>query len=117
MKKRSRSAVRMMPPPKYVLRLYVTGTTALSQLAIGNLDTLCREYLRDRYELEIIDVYQRPSLAREQDIVAAPTLIKLLPLPIRRFIGDLSDKEHVLLGMDIKPEDEHGPPDEKNGVR
>ena len=86
----------------YVLRLYVTGATARSRRAIVNLDAICREHLKGRYDLEVIDVYQKPMLAKDEQIVAAPTLIRRLPLPMRRIIGDLSDREAVLLGLDLK---------------
>lgn len=87
---------------KYVLRLYLTGSTSRSILALTNLKKICEEYLEGRYELEVIDLYQKPSLAKGDQIIAAPTLIKKLPLPFRRIIGDMSDKEKVLLGLDLK---------------
>jgi circadian clock protein KaiB len=87
---------------KYLLRLYITGTTSRSILALKNLKKICEEYLEGRYELEVIDLYQKPSLAKGDQIIAAPTLIKQLPLPFRRIIGDMSDKEKVLLGLDLK---------------
>jgi circadian clock protein KaiB len=87
---------------KYILRLYITGTTSRSVLAITNLKKICEEYLEGRYELEVIDLYKMPSLAKDEQIIAAPTLIKKLPLPFRRIIGDMSDKEKVLMGLDIK---------------
>lgn len=87
---------------QYVLRLYVTGTTPRSRRAIQNIKQLCDEHLEGRYDLEVIDVYQQPSLAAGEQIVALPTLIKALPLPLRRLIGDLSDEERVLLGLDLK---------------
>jgi circadian clock protein KaiB len=87
---------------KYVLRLYVTGTTPRSQQAISNIRDICEEHLRGRYRLEVLDIYQRPRLAAGEQIVALPTLIKELPLPIRRFIGDLSDTEKILVGLDLK---------------
>ena len=87
---------------KYVLRLYVTGTTNRSVLALTNLKKICEEYIGGRYELEVIDLYQMPGLAIDEQIIAAPTLIKKLPLPFRRIIGDMSDKEKVLLGLDLK---------------
>lgn len=87
---------------RYVLRLYVTGATVRSRRAIVNLDGICREFLKGRYDLEVIDVYQNPRLAKDEQIVAAPTLIRKLPLPIRRIIGDLSDRDAVLLGLDIR---------------
>ena len=86
---------------KYILRLFVTGTTNRSALAITNLKKICEEYLEGRYELEVIDLYQKPFLAKDEQIIAAPTLIKKLPLPFRRIIGDMSNKEKVLLGLDI----------------
>ena len=86
---------------KYILRLYITGTTHRSALAITNLKKICEEYLEGRYELEVIDLFKHPSLAKDEQILAAPTLIKKLPLPFRRFIGDMSDKEKVLMGLDL----------------
>lgn len=87
---------------KYILRLYITGSTIRSVLALTNLKKICKEYLKGRYELEVIDLYKQPSLAKGEQIIAAPTLIKKLPLPFRRIIGDMSDKEKVLLGLDLK---------------
>jgi len=87
---------------KYVLRLYVTGKTNRSVLAITNLKKICEEYLGGRYDLEVIDLYQMPGLAKDEQIIAAPTLIKKLPLPFRRIIGDMSNEEKVLLGLDLK---------------
>jgi len=87
---------------KYILRLYITGTTVRSVLAIKNLKKICEEYLDGRYELEVIDLYQHPGLAKDEQIIAAPTLIKKLPLPFRRIIGDMSDREKVLFGLDLK---------------
>lgn len=86
----------------YVLRLYVTGATARSRRAIVNLGDICKEHLKGRYDLEVIDIHQKPTLAKDEQIVAAPTLIRKLPLPIRRIIGDLSDHEAVLFGLDLK---------------
>ncbi len=88
---------------KYVLRLYVTGLTPKSTLAIANVRKICEEYLAGRYELEVIDIYQQPKLAKGEQIIAAPTLIKTLPLPLRRLIGDMSDTEKFLVGIDLKP--------------
>ena len=87
---------------KYILRLYITGSTSRSVLAITNLKKICEEYLEGRYELEVVDLYQKPSLAKGDQIIAAPTLIKKLPLPFRRIIGDMSNKEKVLLGLDLR---------------
>ena len=85
----------------YTLKLYVTGTTPNSLLAITNLKKICEEYLKDRFDLQVIDIYQQPALARGEQIFAAPTLIKHLPLPIRRIIGNLSDTQKVLFGLDL----------------
>ena len=87
---------------RYILRLYVTGSTSRSIMAITNLKKICEEYLEGRYDLEVIDLYQKPSLAKGDQIIAAPTLIKQLPLPFRRIIGDMSNKEKVLFGLDLK---------------
>jgi len=87
---------------KYILRLYITGTTQRSALSIINLNKICEEYLEGRYELEVIDLYQKPFLAKDEQIIATPTLIKKLPLPFRRIIGDMSNIEKVLLGLDLK---------------
>jgi len=88
---------------KHLLRLYVTGMTPRSQNAIAHLKTICEEYLHGRYELEVIDIYQQPTLAKGDQIIAAPTLIKRLPLPLRRLVGDLSNVDRVLLGLDLRP--------------
>jgi circadian clock protein KaiB len=88
--------------PEYSLCLYVSGSTLKSSRAIANIKRICEEYLKDRYTLEVIDVYQQPDLARRDQIVAVPTLIKRLPLPLRRFVGDLSNKQNVLLGLDLR---------------
>jgi len=90
---------------RYVLRLYVTGLTARSTRAIENVRKICEERLPGRYELEVIDIYQQPALAKGEQIIAAPTLIKKLPLPLRRVIGDMSSTERVLLGLDLRPAD------------
>lgn len=87
---------------RYVLRLYVTGMTPNSIRAIENLRAICDEYLPDRYDLEIIDIYQHPVLMQGEKIIAAPTLIKKLPEPLRHLVGDMSDRERVLLGLDLK---------------
>jgi circadian clock protein KaiB len=89
-------------PAKYVLRLYVTGMTPKSTRAIANVQKLCKKHLAGRYELEVIDIYQQPKLAKGEQIIAAPTLIKKLPLPLRRLIGDMSDTERFLVGIDLK---------------
>ena len=86
----------------YVLRLYVTGTTRNSERAIVNIRKICEEHLRGRYDLAIVDISQQPTLAEGEQIIAAPTLIKELPLPLRRFIGDMSQTERILLGLDLR---------------
>ena len=87
---------------KYVLRLYVTGMTPKSTLAIDNVRKLCEKYLEGCYELDVIDIYQQPKLAKGEQIIATPTLIKKLPPPLRRLIGDMSDTEKFLVGIDLK---------------
>jgi circadian clock protein KaiB len=86
----------------YSLRLYITGQTPRSAASIRNLREVCDEFLEGRFELQVIDLYQRPDLAKDAQVVAAPTLIKKLPLPLRRLVGDLSNKNEVLLGLDLK---------------
>ena len=88
---------------KYVLRLYVTGMTPKSTLAIANVQKLCEKHLAGCCELKVIDIYQQPKLAKGEQIIATPTLIKKLPLPLRKFIGDMSDTERFLVGIDLKP--------------
>jgi circadian clock protein KaiB len=87
-------------PKEYILRLYVTGSTPRSLRAIYNLKRFCDEYLQD-YDLQIIDIYETPNAAREAQIIASPTLIKKLPAPSRRFVGDLSNKQKLLTGLEI----------------
>jgi circadian clock protein KaiB len=89
-------------PQRYVLRLYVTGSTPRSTKAIANIRALCEAHLRGRYDLEVIDIYQQPVLARGEQIIAAPTLIKKLPAPLRKVVGDLSNVERVLMGLDLR---------------
>ncbi len=86
---------------RYILRLYVTGSTGRSLRAVYNLKKICEEHLPNDYELEVIDIYKDPEAAREAQIVAAPTLVKKLPRPIRKFVGDLSNTQKVLVGLDI----------------
>jgi circadian clock protein KaiB len=88
-------------PRSYQLRLIVAGSTARSRRAIENLRRLCDEHLPGRVDLEIIDIYQQPELAGRYQAIAAPTLVKLLPLPVRRIIGDLSEESRVLRGLEI----------------
>jgi circadian clock protein KaiB len=88
---------------RYLLRLYVTGTTGKSIRAIQNVRRICEDHLHGRYELEVIDLYKNLPLARGDQIIAAPTLIKRLPKPLRKLIGDMSDEQRVLIGLDLRP--------------
>jgi circadian clock protein KaiB len=90
-------------PERYLLRLFVSGATPRSTNAIANIKAICEKELADRYDLEVIDIYQQPQLAASEEIIALPTLVKSLPLPIRRLIGDLSEEEKVLVGLDLHP--------------
>lgn len=89
---------------KYLLRLFVTGASPRARTAIANLQRICEQELEGQYELEIIDVLEFPEVAEDEKILATPTLIKSLPLPLRRVIGDLSDTEKVLLGLEVRPQ-------------
>ena len=90
---------------KFVLKLYVTGTSPRTRQAIENLQRICEQDLHGRYQLDIIDVLEHPQAAEDDRILATPTLIKRLPPPLRRVIGDLSDKEKVLFGLEVRPLD------------
>ncbi len=90
----------------FVLRLYIASLTPRSMAAIRSVKEVCEKHLHDRYELEIIDIYEHPSQARGEQIVAAPTLIKKLPLPLRRLIGDMANEERVLVGLDLRARDD-----------
>jgi len=98
-----KEALRERGNSHYVLRLFISGLTPKSQRAIDNLKAICEEHLRGRYELEIIDIFQQPDLARTEQIIAAPTLVKELPPPLRKFIGDMSQTEKILVGLEVKP--------------
>jgi circadian clock protein KaiB len=87
---------------KFILSLFVAGMTPRSLKAIENARQLCEKYLKDRCELEVIDVYQQPGLAKDAQVIAAPTLVKHLPPPLQRFIGDLSDPEPILIRLALK---------------
>lgn len=87
---------------RYVLRLYVVGSSPQSMRAIANVKKICEEELQGRYELEVIDIYQQPQLAQDEQIVAVPMLVKILPLPLRRIIGDMSNTERVLVELDLR---------------
>lgn len=86
---------------RYILKLYITGTTLHATKAIVNIRTICEEHLQDRYELEVVDIFEHPTLAVGEQIIAAPTLIKKFPLPLRRFIGDMSQTDRILRGLDL----------------
>ena len=105
--------VRPIRRAKYILRLYITGSSARSLKAVSNLKRICDEHLPD-YDLEIIDIYENPSAAREEQIIAAPTLVKKLPRPLRKFVGDLSNTQKILVGLDIYKRQE--PNDQLSGA-
>jgi circadian clock protein KaiB len=88
---------------RYKLRLFVTGSTPRSARAIENMRKICDDNLHGRYDLEVVDVYENPEATRELQIIATPTLVKILPEPLRRIIGDLSDGERVLAGLNLTP--------------
>lgn len=94
-------ALKRLSEEKYVLRLFVAGMNPKSLQAIENIKLICEKYLPGRYQLDVIDVYQQPILAKDGQIVAAPTLIKELPPPLRKLVGSMSDTERVLIGMDL----------------
>ncbi len=100
-KSKTTAAAQAATDGKFVLRLYVAGATSRSRRAILNINAICMEHLQGRYDLEVIDIHQKPAFAKDDQIVAAPTLIKRLPLPSRRIIGDLSDRENVLFALDL----------------
>lgn len=87
----------------FVLKLFVSGMTPSSIRAVQNIRKICQEHLKNRFELQVIDIYQQPDMAKEEQIVAVPTLIKKLPAPLQHFIGDLSDKEKILVGLNLSP--------------
>lgn len=87
---------------RYVLVLYVAGTTPRSTRAVRTIKQICEEHLAGRYDLDVVDIFQQPTLAEGDQIIAVPTLIKKLPPPLRRFIGDISNREKLLLGLDLK---------------
>lgn len=88
---------------KYGLRLYVAGSTPQSSRAITNIKAICENYLKDRYELTVVDLYEQPERAGEDQIMVAPTLVRISPIPVRRLIGDLSQTERVLAALDLLP--------------
>jgi circadian clock protein KaiB len=98
-------AARQPKKQKYIFRLYISGATPRSTKAIENIRRLCEEHLKGQYELEIIDIFQHPEKARAEQVIASPTLVKQLPQPLRRYIGDLSDTEKFLVSLEIKAKD------------
>jgi circadian clock protein KaiB len=90
---------------RYVLRLYVAGMTSQSAAAIENITRICEQHLKGRFDLQVVDIYQQPTLAKGEQIIAAPTLIKKLPLPLRKFIGNMSNQEKILVGLDLRPKE------------
>ncbi len=96
------TALPPAPDECYVLKLYVTGMTRRSRAAISNIKAICEEHLAGRYDLEVIDLFARPYVAKDEQIIAAPTLVKRLPAPLRRFVGDLSNSERILLGFGLR---------------
>jgi len=90
-------------PKEWILRLYVAGQSARATAALQNLETICEENLAGRYRIEVIDLLKQPQLARGDQIVALPTLVRHLPPPVKKIIGDLSNKERVLVGLDLRP--------------
>lgn len=91
---------------KYLLRLYIAGSTPQSNRAVANIKIICEEHLKGQYELDVVDLYEKPYLAAGEQIIAAPTLIKKLPLPLRRIIGDMSNTDRVLVGLDLRRENQ-----------
>jgi circadian clock protein KaiB len=98
----------------YVLRLYIAGNSPKSAQAVVNIREICETRLKGRYQLEVVDIYQQTTLAKDEQIIAVPTLIKYLPLPLKKIIGDLSKTERVIFGLDIRESDGNNPPDTKD---
>lgn len=97
------TAGQPMHEPVWELRLYVAGQTAKSLHAFANLNRICEEHLAGRYHIEVVDLLKNPQLAKGDQILALPTLIRRLPEPVKKIIGDLSDTERVLVGLDLRP--------------
>ncbi|MBW4437768.1 MAG: circadian clock protein KaiB [Pleurocapsa minor GSE-CHR-MK-17-07R] len=104
-KEQFEQALQQQHTQRYVLKLYVTGQTIRSIAAIAAIRAVCEQHLQGRYEFQVIDITRHPQLAEGERIVAAPTLIKELPLPLRRLVGDMSNEEKVLLGLDLMPKE------------
>jgi circadian clock protein KaiB len=103
------AAARNLENSPFLLRLYVAGMTPRSAEAIRRVTEFCDKHLDERYELEIVDIYQKPTLVKGEQIIAVPTLIKRLPLPLRRFIGDMQSEEKLLFGLDLLEKKKKGP--------
>jgi circadian clock protein KaiB len=99
------AAAREKGNQRYVLRLYVAGITPRSQEAIRTVTAICNEHLAGRYDLQVIDIYQQPVLAKGEQIIAVPTLIRKLPEPLRKIIGSMADKDKLLVGLDLVQKD------------
>ena len=103
--KRAESGARRRPAKLWQLRLYVAGQTPKSVTAFSNLKKICENHLKGRYRIEVIDLLEQPHLSKGDQILAIPTLVRKLPQPVRKIIGDLSDTERVLVGLDLRPAD------------
>ena len=103
-KKPSSAGARKADDKKWVLRLYIAGTTPKAVAALANLKALCEEHLKDRYTIEVIDLLKDPQLAEGDQILATPTLVRALPTPIKKIIGNLASSERVLVGLDLRPQ-------------
>src|SRR5579884_3979240 len=99
----SKKAQKKADPEAYLLKLYVTGATSKSLRAIANIKRICEKHLAGQYSLEVIDIYQRPALAKQEQIIAAPTLVKCHPVPLKRWIGDVTNPDRVLAGLQLLP--------------
>lgn len=101
--KRKVAQTKPVKPKEWEMRLYVAGQTAKSLTAFENLKKICEEHLAGKYSIEVIDLLEHPQLAKGDQIIALPTLVRKLPLPVRKIIGDLSNTEQVLVGLDLRP--------------
>ena len=99
----AKKATRRRKPGEWILRLYVAGRSGRSAAALTNLEAVCEQHLSGRYRIEVVDLVKQPQLARGDQIVALPTLVRRLPPPMKKIIGDLSDQERLLVGLELKP--------------
>jgi circadian clock protein KaiB len=104
--RRLNDAIAAASTERFVLRLFVSGLSARSRRAIDNIKQLCEAHLAGRYELQIIDIYQQPELAKDQQLIAVPTLIKKLPLPLRKLVGDMNDRARVMVMLGVAAKDQ-----------